>query len=112
MPTTIQIDESTKKKLFQIKLELEQQKGDPVTYNEIVEFLINNQATNLFRKQGFKGFRKLRGVLSRDALDEFYNERGKELIREEKRAPLPESEYTDEIKKKIFNREKDNFSRK
>jgi len=103
MPTTIQIDESTKKKLFQIKLELEQQKGSPVTYNEIVEFLIKNQATNLFRKQELKGFRKLRGLLSKDALDELYNERKKELIREEKRAPLPKSEYIEELKKEIFD---------
>ncbi len=112
MPTTIQIDESTKKKLFQIKLELEQQKGSPVTYNEIVEFLINNQATNLFRKQGLKEFRKLRGVLSIGSLDELYSERRKELIREEKRAPLPKSAYTDELKKEIFDKENDNSSKK
>lgn len=92
MPTTIQIDESTKKKLFQIKLKLEQQKGAPMTYNEIINFLIKNQTTNLFQKQKLENFRNLRGIISQDALDELHAERKKELIREEKKAPLQKSD--------------------
>jgi hypothetical protein len=92
MPTTIQIDEATKKKLFQIKLKLEQQKGAPMTYNEIINFLIKNQTTNLFQKQKLENFRNLRGIISQDALDELHAERKKELIREEKKAPLQKSD--------------------
>ena len=39
MTTTIQIDDETKKKLFRIKLRLEEQKGEAITYNDLIEYV-------------------------------------------------------------------------
>ncbi|MGQ4876020.1 MAG: hypothetical protein ACP6IY_18295 [Promethearchaeia archaeon] len=88
MTTTIQIDDSTKKKLFEIKLELEKQKGYSITYDEIINFLINNQSTNIIRKEALKEFRKFKGILPKSAMSEYLKEKKKELIKEESRAPL------------------------
>jgi hypothetical protein len=105
MPTTIQIDKVTKRKLFQIKLKLEEEKGSPITYNEVINYLIKNQATNLFRKKNLKNFRKMKGILPKNALKEFHKYRREELIREEKKAPLPKSKYSKELAKEIFKKE-------
>ena len=88
MTTTIQIDDEIKKKLFQIKLKLEEQKGSAVTYNEIIKFLIDNQSTNIIRKANLQEFRKLKGILPKSAMTMYLEEKQKELIREEERAPL------------------------
>ena len=88
MTTTIQIDDEIKKKLFQIKLDLESKKGSSVTYNEIITYLINNQPTNIIRKKNLKEFRKLKGILPKSALNMYLDEKKKELMREEERAPL------------------------
>ncbi|MHA1383493.1 MAG: hypothetical protein ACTSR3_07030 [Candidatus Helarchaeota archaeon] len=90
MTTTIQIDDSVKKKLFRIKLKIEEKKGSAVTYNEIIEFLITNQSTNIIRKKSLKDFRKLRGILPHSTLDLYLKEKQKELINEERRSPLIE----------------------
>ena len=90
LTTTIQIDDSVKKKLFRIKLKIEEKKGNAVTYNEIIEFLITNQSTNIIRKKNLKDFRKLRGFLPHSALDLYLKEKKKELINEERRSPLIE----------------------
>jgi len=88
MPTTIQIDDNIKNKLFKIKLKLEEQKGSAVTYNEIIEFLIKNQKFNLIKKKNLKEFRRFEGILPESALEEYLREKEKELEREESRAPL------------------------
>lgn len=51
MTTTIQINDEIKKKLFKIKLKLEEEKGSAVTYNEIIEYLIKHQKINLLKKK-------------------------------------------------------------
>lgn len=112
MPTTIQIDKSTKKKLFQIKLKLEEEKGSPVTYNEIVNFLINNQATNIVRRKALESFREFKGILPKETLREFQKERRKELIKEEKKAPLPDSSYKDDLKDAIYEKTNEESSEK
>jgi len=88
MTTTIQIDDAIKKKLFKIKLKLEEQKGSAVTYNEIIKFLIDHQSTNIIRKENLQEFRKLKGILPKSALTMYLEEKQKELIKEEERAPL------------------------
>ena len=88
MTTTIQIDDAIKKKLFKIKLKLEEQKGSAVTYNEIITFLIDHQSTNIIRKENLQEFRKLKGILPKSALTMYLEEKQKELIKEEERAPL------------------------
>lgn len=88
MTTTIQIDDNIKKQLFKIKLKLEEQRGSAVTYNEIIEFLIKHQKTNIIKKKNMKEFRRFEGILPASALDEYLEEKKKELEREELRAPL------------------------
>lgn len=88
MTTTIQIDDDIKKKLFKIKLKLEEQKGRAVTYNEIIEFLIFNQSTSIIKKTNLQDFRKLKGFLPRSALNLYLKEKQKELIEEEGKVPL------------------------
>ncbi|MHA1266545.1 MAG: hypothetical protein ACTSRS_15020 [Candidatus Helarchaeota archaeon] len=88
MTTTIQIDDKIKKRLFQIKLKLEEQKGSAVTYNEIIQFLIDNQSTNIIKKEKLQEFRKLRGILPKSAMTIYLEEKRKELKKEEGRASL------------------------
>lgn len=88
MTTTIQIDDAIKKTLFKIKLKLEEQKGSSVTYNEIIKFLIDNQSTNIIKKEKLQEFRKLKGVLSKFAMTTYLEEKRKELKKEEARKPL------------------------
>ena len=88
MTTTIQIDDETKKKLFKIKLKLEEQKGSAVTYNEIIEYLVESQPLNIIRKISLKEFRSLKGILPKFVKKIYLDEKKKDLIREENLAPL------------------------
>ncbi len=88
MTTTIQIDDETKKKLFQIKLDLERERGIAVTYNEIIKNLIENQSYLHMKKVNMKDFRQFEGILPESALELYYKEKKQELEREERRAPL------------------------
>jgi hypothetical protein len=86
--TTIQIDDYTKKKLFKIKLRLEEQKGSGISYNEIIEYLINNQKKTLLEKKNLKEFRRFEGILPKGTLNIYLKEKRKDLENEEKRAQL------------------------
>lgn len=88
MTTTIQIDDDTKKKLFNLKLRLEEQKGSPITYNELIEYLIESQPLNIVKKTNLHEFRTLRGLLPKSAKSFYIEEKKKELEREEGLAPL------------------------
>ena len=77
-----------KKKLFKIKLKVEEEKGSAVTYNEIIEYLINYQEINLIKKKNMKEFRRFEGILPKSALKEYLDEKKKDLDHEERRAPL------------------------
>ena len=88
MTTTIQIDDSTKQALFRIKLKLEESKGSAVTYNELIQYLIEGHPSNLIKKTHLEEFKKLRGSLSKSALKIYHEEKRKELEREEQLAPL------------------------
>ncbi len=88
MTTTIQIDDETKQKLFEIKLELERKKGSALSYNELINFLLENQIIHNIKRINMKGFRKFEGILPESALDLYYKEKKEDLEREERRAPL------------------------
>lgn len=90
MTTTIQIDDETKKKLFRIKLRLEEQKGEAVTYNELIEYLIESQPSNLIRKSNLQEFRSLKGILPKSAKKTYLDERRKDLNEEESLSPIKE----------------------
>jgi hypothetical protein len=85
MTTTIQIDDKTKNKLFKIKLKLEEEKGSSISYNEIIEYLLDHQSTNVIRKKDLQEFRKLKGILPKSAMSLYLEEKQKELILEEKK---------------------------
>ena len=88
MTTTIQIDDETKKKLFRIKLRLEEQKGEAITYNDLIEYLIESQPLNQIRKSNLQEFRKLKGILPKSALKSYLDEKKKDLKDEEIIAPF------------------------
>jgi len=88
LPTTIQIDDETKKKLFKIKLRLEEQKGSAISYNDLIEYLIENQPLDIIRKKSLQEFRNLKGFLPKSAKKTYIEEKKKDLIKEEKLAPL------------------------
>lgn len=88
MTTTIQIDDETKKKLFRIKLKLEEQKGEAITYNDLIEYLIENQPSDLVRKLNLQKFRSLKGILPKSAMKTYLDEKKKDLNKEEKLAPI------------------------
>ncbi|MHA1491551.1 MAG: hypothetical protein ACTSRI_18090 [Promethearchaeota archaeon] len=88
MTTTIQIDDETKRKLFEIKLELERKKGSALSYNELINFLLENQIIHNIKRINMKDFRKFEGILPDSTLDLYYKEKKKDFEREERRAPL------------------------
>lgn len=88
MTTTIQIDDETKKKLFRIKLRLEEQKGEAITYNDLIEYLIESQPSDLVRKLNLQEFRSLKGILPKSAMKTYLDEKKKDLNKEEKLAPI------------------------
>lgn len=90
MTTTIQIDDETKKKLFRIKLKLEEQKGEAITYNDLIGYLIESQPSNLIRKSNLQEFRTLKGILPKSAMKTYLDEKRKDLNEEEKLAPIKE----------------------
>jgi hypothetical protein len=90
MTTTIQIDDEIKKKLFRIKLKLEEQKGQAITYNDLIAYLIESQPSNLIRKSNLQEFRSLKGILPKSAKKTYLEEKRKDLKAEENIAPIKE----------------------
>lgn len=70
--------------MSQIKLDLEREKGSSVTYNEIINYLMENQPQSPIRKVNMKDFRQFEGILPNSALDLYYKEKKEELDREER----------------------------
>ncbi|MHA1234251.1 MAG: hypothetical protein ACTSQL_04095 [Promethearchaeota archaeon] len=88
MTTTIQIGDETKKDLFKIKLRLEEQKGKAITYNDLIEYLIESQPSSLIRKSNLQQFRSLKGILPKSAKKSYIDEKKKNLKAEENLAPF------------------------
>ena len=90
MTTTIQIDDEIKKKLFRIKLRLEEQKGQAITYNDLIAYLIESQPSNMIRKTNLQEFRSLKGILPKSAKKIYLDQKRKDLKEEENLAPIKE----------------------
>jgi len=88
LTTTIQIDDDTKERLFHLKLDLEKQRGKPISYNDLIVYLLKNQYRSINRAKNIKEFKKLKGSLPKDALKTYLEEKRNDLEREEKIAPL------------------------
>ncbi len=63
MPTTIQISEETKKKLFMIMNQLEKEWGRRVTYDEAIKFLLKEKKIEFNREEFLKNLKKYQGIL-------------------------------------------------
>ena len=88
MTTTIQIDDDTKERLFLLKLDLEKQRGKPISYNDLIEYLLKTQYRSSNKAKYIKEFKKLKGSLPKDALKEYLEEKRKNVEREEKIVPM------------------------
>ncbi len=88
MTSTIQIDDDTKKKLFQIKLKLGKEKGSSISYNELINFLLKNQSTVCFKRENLREFRRLKVILPKSVLKEYLIEHEEERKKEERHTPL------------------------
>ncbi len=84
MTSTIQIDDDTKRKLFQIKLKLEKEKGSSISYNELINLLLKNQSTMCFKRENLREFRRLKGILPKSVLKEYLIEHEEERKKEER----------------------------
>ncbi len=74
MPTTIQISEETKKKLFMIMNQLEKEWGRRVTYDEAIKFLLKEEKIEFNREEFLKNLKKYQGILKPNE--------GKDLLKE------------------------------
>jgi len=74
MPTTIQISEEIKKKLFMIMNQLEKEWGRRVTYNEAIKFLLKEKKIEFNREEFLKNLKKYQGILKPNE--------GKDLLKE------------------------------
>ena len=63
MPTTIQISEETKKKLFLVMNSLEKKWGRRVTYDEAIKFLLQKEKNEVDKDQFLKNIKKFQGML-------------------------------------------------
>jgi len=88
MTTAIQIANETKRKLFDLKLKLEKEKGSAVTYNELINYLLENQKNYLTDRVNMKEFRQFEEILPESAVEEYWREKKIDLEREERKAPL------------------------
>jgi hypothetical protein len=69
MATTIQIDEKTKQELFFLKNELEKNLARSLTYNEILQILLEKYRIISNVKHSWAEFRSLKGSISKDSLE-------------------------------------------
>ena len=90
----MQIDDDTRKRLFSLKLELEKERGKPISCDEVIEYLLNNIHRSSNRAKHLKEFKKLRGSLPKDALNLYLEEKKKDLERKERMAPLNDEKAT------------------
>ncbi len=75
MTTTIQITNETKRKLFDLKLKLEKEKGSAVTYNELINYLLENRKNYLTDRVNMKEFRQFEEILPESAVEKYWREK-------------------------------------
>ncbi|MHA1232694.1 MAG: hypothetical protein ACTSRH_12080 [Promethearchaeota archaeon] len=74
MPTTIQISEETKKRLFFIINKLERKCGKRITYDEAIKYLLEENEEKFDKDEFIENMKKFKGVLK--------PEEGKKLLKE------------------------------
>ena len=81
MTTTIQVSEETQKKLFQIINALEDLKGKRVTYNEAIEYLLQEHERKFDKEQFLNTMKKFQGIFKQGEATKLLNE-SRQLDRE------------------------------
>jgi hypothetical protein len=80
MVTTIQVDSQTKDKLFHLKLKISEIEGRNVSYNEIINRLLQNSTPTMETKvKNRLAMRKYCGTLSKNTLIEWKKEKHKDF---------------------------------
>ena len=85
MPTTIQISEETKKKLFLVMNNLEKKWGRRLTYDEAIKFLLQKEKNEIDKDQFLKNIKRFQGMLKPDEGKKLLKELRKESHEREKR---------------------------
>ncbi len=81
MLTTIQVDSQTKEKLLCLKLKLSEIEGWDISYNEILNRLLENSTLIMkLRSRNRLSMRKYCGTLPKNALHEWQNEKHHDFV--------------------------------
>jgi len=75
MPTTIQIDEKTKMELFLIKNELERKMSKSLSYNELLQIILETYRIANKRSKSWNNFKNLQGIIPKDSIEILKKER-------------------------------------
>ena len=58
-----------------MKLDLERQKGQSISYNDLIKFLLEKHLSENKKSQALEKFKELKGILPKGTLKEFLSER-------------------------------------
>lgn len=82
--TTIQISKKIKNKLFELINRLEKKWGRRITYDEAIEFLLEEKVTKINKEEFIKNIKKFQGILKGEGRSLLIESRRVDLEREER----------------------------
>ena len=82
--TTIQISKKIKKKLFELINRLEKKWGRRITYDEAIEFLLEEKVTKVNKEEFLKNIKKFQGIHKGEGRSLLIESRRVDLEREER----------------------------
>jgi len=82
--TTIQISKKIKNKLFELINRLEKKWGRRITYDEAIEFLLEEKVTKVNKEEFLNNIKKFQGILKGEGRSLLKESRRVDLEREEK----------------------------
>ncbi|MEX2714883.1 MAG: hypothetical protein Q6353_009940 [Candidatus Sigynarchaeum springense] len=85
MATTIQISDAVQKRLFMLKNQKEKEFGRRLTYNDVIELLLENQIARVEKDEFIKHVEKYQGIIDYKDAKKARNEE-RQLERERERA--------------------------
>jgi len=82
--TTIQISKKIKNKLFELINRLEKKWGRRITYDEAIEFLLEEKVTKVNKEEFLNNIKKFQGILKGEGRSLLIESRRVDLEREER----------------------------
>ena len=82
MNTTIQLSQKTKSDLFQLKTELEQQYGHSISFDELLQIMLDERKKYVSAPKKNALLRKLRGSLPDSAIESYQSQKRTDLMAE------------------------------